>query len=227
MRKGCGRKNDNCQRWFALRVKSKYEKLVATMAKNKGFEDFLPTYQCRRRWSDRKVVEVPLFPGYVFCRLDPQHRLPVLTHSGRTPSCRNRQDPGSHRRHRNHSYSERRAIGPSTEPWPFLEAGQQVRLEEGRWRAWKGILIGTSKKDRLIVSVTLLKRSVAVAIERHWVTPLMWVACRPCSPSRSSSILLHSRRKLINHAIIENLQSRERPPARENRTLRQRVNRVE
>ena len=62
--------------------------------------------------------------------------------------------------------------GLSTEPWPYLETGQQVRLKEGPLAGMEGILIGTSKKDRLIVSVTLLKRSVAVAIERHWVAPL-------------------------------------------------------
>jgi hypothetical protein len=53
--------------WFALRVKSRTEKVVATIARNKGYEEFLPLYQCRRKWSDRfKSVELPLFPGYVF-----------------------------------------------------------------------------------------------------------------------------------------------------------------
>src|SRR5579863_2483916 len=69
--------------WFALRVKSRSEKIVATIARNKGFEEFLPLYQSRRRWSDRfKSVELPLFPGYVFCRLNPEFRLPLLTIPG-------------------------------------------------------------------------------------------------------------------------------------------------
>src|ERR1700691_2358771 len=69
--------------WFALRVKSRSEKIVATIARNKGFEEFLPLYQSRRRWSDRfKSVDLPLFPGYVFCRLNPEFRLPVLTIPG-------------------------------------------------------------------------------------------------------------------------------------------------
>jgi transcription antitermination factor NusG len=69
--------------WFALRVKSRFEKLVTSMARNKGFEEFLPLYQSRRRWSDRlKSVELPLFPGYVFCKLHPEHRLPLLTIPG-------------------------------------------------------------------------------------------------------------------------------------------------
>ena len=70
-------------RWFALRVKSRCEKLVALMAQNRGYEEFLPLYRFRRRWSDRwNETEFPLFPGYVFCRLDLQHRLPLLTIPG-------------------------------------------------------------------------------------------------------------------------------------------------
>ena len=69
--------------WFALRVKSRTEKVVSTIARNKGFEEFLPLYQSRRRWSDRfKSVEMPLFPGYVFCRFNPEFRLPLLTIPG-------------------------------------------------------------------------------------------------------------------------------------------------
>src|SRR5215831_8282425 len=71
------------ENWYALRVKSRCEKMVSTMAQNKGFQAFLPVYQSRRRWSDRvKSVEFPLFPGYVFCWLNPQNRLPLLTIPG-------------------------------------------------------------------------------------------------------------------------------------------------
>ena len=165
--------NDNSERWFAIRVKSKHEKLVATMASNKGFEEFLPTYQCRRRWSDRvKSVEFPLFPGYVFCRLDPLHRLPILTIPGVLHFVGIGKIPVPIDDTEIAAIQSAVRSGLSTEPWPFLETGQQVRLEEGPLAGMEGIMIGTSKRDRLIVSVTLLKRSVAVAIERHWVAPL-------------------------------------------------------
>src|SRR5713226_7420357 len=75
---------DNTHRWFALRVKCRYEKLVSTLLRDKGYEEFLPLYWSRRRWSDRfQSVDLPLFPGYVFCRLDPQQsRLPLLITPG-------------------------------------------------------------------------------------------------------------------------------------------------
>ena len=163
----------NSERWFAIRVKSRYEKLVASMARNKGFEEFLPLYQCRRRWSDRmKTVELPLFPGYVFCHVDPQNRLPLLTipgvvhfvGMGRTPVPLEDAEVAA--------IQAAVRSGLSTEPWPFLEAGQHVRLEEGPLAGVEGIFVGTSKQDRLVVSVTLLKRSVAVSIERHWAMPV-------------------------------------------------------
>src|SRR6266404_8042389 len=76
-------KEQSVQRWFALRVRSRCEKLVAAAARQKGFEAFLPLCKSRHRWSDRlQSIEVPLFPGYVFCRLDPERRLPLLMISG-------------------------------------------------------------------------------------------------------------------------------------------------
>ena len=163
----------NTQRWFALRVKSRCEKTVAAIAHNKGFEEFLPVYRSRRRWSDRvKSVELPLFPGYVFCQLDPQHRLPLLTIPGvlhfvgigKTPIP---IEPGE-------IAAIQAAVrsGLSMEPWDYLEVGQRVQIQEGPLAGVDGIFVGTSKQERIVVSVTLLKRSVAVAIERHWAIPL-------------------------------------------------------
>src|SRR3989449_2918115 len=69
--------------WFALRVRSRYENTVATILGGKGYEWFLPLYKSRRPWSDRiKEIQLPLFPGYIFCRFDLQHRLPILTTPG-------------------------------------------------------------------------------------------------------------------------------------------------
>src|SRR5512140_1203738 len=69
--------------WYALHVRPRYEKQISQTLKSKGFEEFLPLYTSRRRWSDRwKTIEFPLFPGYMFCRLSEEVRLPVLTIPG-------------------------------------------------------------------------------------------------------------------------------------------------
>lgn len=161
------------KRWFALRVKSRCEKAVAMMVQHKGFEEFLPLHQSLRRWSDRvQTVELPLFPGYLFCRLDPQHRLPLLTIPGVLHFVGIGKIPAPIEDEEIAALQATVHSGLLTEPWPFLEIGQRVRLDDGPLTGLEGILVGTSKQQRIVVSITLLKRSVAVAIERHWVTPL-------------------------------------------------------
>jgi len=178
--------------WFALRVKSRREKAVATAAHSKGFEEFLPTYQSRHRWSDRvQAVELPLFPGYVFCRLKAEQRFPLLTIPGvlhfvcvgRTPVPLNDEEIAS--------IQIAVQSGLWVEPCSFLNVGQRVRIEEGPLAGLDGILLETAKTHRIVVSVTLLMRSVAVDIERHWVKPLdadgqsVTVPCRMSAPSRA------------------------------------------
>ncbi len=69
--------------WFALQTRSRYEHFVAAMLRGKGYELFLPVYTCQRRWSDRiKELELPLFPGYLFCRFNPLDRFPILVTPG-------------------------------------------------------------------------------------------------------------------------------------------------
>ncbi len=161
------------ERWFAIRVRSRCEKVVAMSARNKGFEEFLPLYQSCRRWSDRlRATELPLFPGYVFCRLDPQHRLPLLTIPGVLHFVGIGKIPAPIEDTEVAAIQTAVRSGLSTEPCPFLDVGQRVRLDDGPLAGLEGILVGTSKGERIVVSVTVLKRSVAVAIERHWAAPV-------------------------------------------------------
>ena len=159
--------------WFALRVKSRSEKIVSTIARHKGFEEFLPLYQSRRRWSDRyKSVELPLFPGYVFCRLDPDFRLPLLTIPGVLSFVGIGRVPAPIDDAEIAAIQTAIGAGLLAEPYPFLEVGQRVRLEEGPLAGLEGFLVEVRKQQRIAVSVSLLKRSVAVEIDRHWVRPL-------------------------------------------------------
>ena len=159
--------------WFALQVRSRYENLVATQLTGKGYEWFLPSYKCRHRWSDRfKEIERPLFPGYIFCRLDPLNRLPILTIPGvalivgigKTPVPIDETE-----------IAAIQVVVKSEIPsqrWPFLKIGQRVRIEYGPLGGLEGILLDFKGQHHLVLSVTLLQRSVAVQVEGAWVTPL-------------------------------------------------------
>src|ERR1700691_401937 len=56
--------------WYAIRTRSRHEKMVAEQLEKQGIESFLPLVKSTRKWSDRKKeVELPLFSGYSFARL--------------------------------------------------------------------------------------------------------------------------------------------------------------
>ena len=185
----------SCDRWFAIRVKSRAENMVAMMMHNKGFEEFSPLYQCRRRWSDRfKSLEIPLFPGYVFCRLNPEHRLPILIIPGVLHFVGIGKVPVPIDEGEIAAIQAATRAGLSAEPWPFLQVGQRVRLEEGPLAGVEGFLSEIRKQHRLIVSVTLLQRSVAVEIQREWVRPLDASGCEIMIPLRPQATAASSCR---------------------------------
>jgi len=159
--------------WFALRVKTGWEKKVAASAESKGFEGFLPTYQTRRRWSDRyKTLEMPLFPGYFFCRLDPEARLPLLKIPGVHHFVGVGKIPMPIEESEIVAIERTIQSGLFAEPWPFMTVGDRVRVEYGPLAGVEGLFIEIKKQHRIVVSVSLLMRSVAVEIERDWVKPL-------------------------------------------------------
>jgi transcription antitermination factor NusG len=125
--------------WFALGVKSQCEKITAAGLRLRGYQEFLPTYRAHRRWSDRWVeLELPLFPGYVFCRFDPHDRLPIL----KLPSLVHIVGVGKVPLPVDDSeIAAVQAIvrsGLAALPWPFVRVGDLVRVEHGARAGWKG-----------------------------------------------------------------------------------------
>lgn len=159
--------------WFALQVRTRFEKNVASFLDGKGYEWFLPTYISRRRWSDRtKELELPLFPGYLFCRFNPQERLPILKTPGMISIVGTAKTPTPV------DASEIVALRTLVksdiprQPWPFLKVGQRVRIEYGSLAGLEGILLQIKGSDRIILSVSLLQRSVAAEVDSSWITPI-------------------------------------------------------
>ena len=158
--------------WFALRIKSRFEKTTSTVLRSKGFEDFSPLYRSRRKWSDRvKEVELPLFPGYLFCRFNPLDRFPVLSTPGVLCVVGIGKIPQAVEEHEIEQIQSILASGMPTQPWPFLTVGQKVRISSGSLAGLEGLLVNIKNSFRLVVSVTLLQRSVAVEIDRESVEP--------------------------------------------------------
>ncbi len=158
--------------WFALNVKCRHEKVVASFLENRGHEWFLPVYKSRRCWSDRvKELDMPLFPGYLFCRFDMLNRLPVLMIPGVLSIVGGTKQPTPIDPAEISSLQTADQAGLSRVPWPFLRTGDRLKIAYGSLAGVEGILLKVKGRHRLVLSVTLLQRSVAVDIEDSWVTP--------------------------------------------------------
>jgi transcription antitermination factor NusG len=131
-------------------------------------EAFLPTYQDKRLWSDRmKVVDVPLFAGYVFARLDPKRsRIPALRLGGVKSIVGFGNEPLALADAEIESVRSLIASGFPVQQWPFLRAGQKVRVEHGPLRGAEGVILSQKDTWMMVVSIELLQRSVAVELDR-------------------------------------------------------------
>jgi transcription antitermination factor NusG len=160
--------------WFALKVRTKAEDSVRFSLQQKGYEAFVPTFIAVRKYSDRfKKITSPLFPGYVFCRLDRNRRLPVLMTPGVEYAV------GFAGKLESIPTQEIKALeavnesGLVVQPWPYLHAGDRVRIASGALAGVEGLLVRTQSADRLILSIEMLQRSISVEIERSWVRPIL------------------------------------------------------
>ena len=157
--------------WFALQVRMRHEALVTAHLDGKGYEWFLPLYKSRKRWSDRvKETELPLFPGYLFCRFDPQNRLPILKTPGVTQIVGYNHTPVAVDESEIEAIRALVASGVPNFPCAYVELGSRVKIESGALRGMEGILTELKGKRRLVLSVTLLQRSVAVEIDSDAVS---------------------------------------------------------
>jgi len=176
--------------WFALQIRSRYENIVTAHLGGKGYEWFLPLYKCRRRWSDRfKEIECPLFPGYVFCRLNPLDRLPILITPGVVLIVGTGKTPVPIDETEIVAIQAAVKSGLPSQPWPFVQIGQRVRIEYGPLCGLEGILLDFRRHHRLLLSVTLLQRSIAVQVENAWVTPIPQQVRAYAGPASSPAVV--------------------------------------
>ena len=168
--------------WYAIRVRCHGEKNVARALESKGYEQYSPFYRKQNRWSDRiKTIDLPLFPGYVFCRLEVALRRPVLT----IPGVVNLVGFGNIfvpiPENEIQAVQDIVRSGLPSLPWPFLREGEYIRVRTGALAGLEGFLVHIKNEFRVVVSIPLLQRSVAVQIDRDWIQPL------PGSPAASAA----------------------------------------
>ena len=158
--------------WYAVAVRSNFERIVAQSLRQKEYEVFLPSYLSKRRWSDRtKVVECALFSGYLFCRMDLRQRVPLLNTPGVASIVGIGKCAVPVEDCEIAALQRLVESGLPVAPWPFLKAGQFVYINRGPLAGVEGIVIASKNRSRLVVSVEMLQRSVTVEIENDWAEP--------------------------------------------------------
>jgi transcription antitermination factor NusG len=160
--------------WFAFRVRPRHEKQVSIALREKGLTEFLPLYKSRRQWADRtKVVEMPLFPGYIFCSTQPSSIMAVLKTSGVVDGVRAGTHPLPADQAEIEALQKTVRVNVPLEAWPFTEAGASgsFSILRGPLSGLTGILVEVRHAQRLILSVNLLRRSVLVEVHPDWVSP--------------------------------------------------------
>ena len=153
-------------RWYAVYTCARHEKRVAAQMELRQFQSFLPLYRALHRWKDRqKQVEMALFPSYVFVRLDLRSRLRVLEIPGVVSFVSAQGKPAPLPEHEIAPFLRGANGSVRDEPHPYLQAGRQVRLRSGPMAGLEGILLRRKEGLRIVVSVEMLMRAVAVEVD--------------------------------------------------------------
>ena len=158
----CG---ENSGPWFGVQTKPRAEKVAAIQLEVRGYHVFLPLYQRHNKWSDRVVqVDCPLFPGYLFCRVD--SRLPPIVAVPSVVSIVGRgRQPEPIPEQEIANVQSMLQSGLMVTPHPYLRVGDRVTIVKGPLCGVDGLMIKNKAKCKIVVSINLLQRSVAVELD--------------------------------------------------------------
>jgi transcriptional antiterminator RfaH len=156
--------------WFVLQTSRKAEKRVERLLIYKGYECLLPTYRQKRRWSDRVVEsELPLFPMYVFCRFNSFALGKAISTPGVTRIVGFGGQPAEVEIREIEALKLLAKSSLLREPWTYIADGTLVQVETGPLAGAQGVFCSGEDRRRLVISVTLLQRSVAVQLDENTV----------------------------------------------------------
>lgn len=156
--------------WYAIYTRHQHEKVIARLLSDKGFEVFLPVQTVARRWKDRtKQLSLPLFPCYVFICGGFARRFDIVTTPGFHSFVGFGDQPATIPEQEIEAIRQAFTSGSRIEPYPFLKFGDKVRIRSGPLEGIEGILVRKKKSVRLVLTVELLEKSVAVEVDAFLV----------------------------------------------------------
>jgi len=158
-------------RWYALHTRSRHENVVYQQLSSKGIETFLPLRKIKRHWSDRiKVVEDPLFKGYLFVHIPLRKHLDVVSTFGAVrligfspaePLEVPERDILAIRKFLDEEIQ--------VDPFPYLKEGERIYVRSGIFKGVEGFIVRKQKDCRLVISLDLLMTSISIHIDEACV----------------------------------------------------------
>jgi transcription antitermination factor NusG len=161
--------------WYAIRTRSRHEKMVSDQLEKQGIENFLPLIKRSRKWSDRvKEVELPLFSGYNFVRVSftAEERLRVLKTHGVAGFVGVNGAGSAIPESQIEDIRTLLASKVAFEEQPYLKVGQRVRVRGGALDGIEGILSAHNDDRSLVISLEPIERSLSVRIQGYTVEPV-------------------------------------------------------
>lgn len=158
--------------WYAVYTCARHEKWVKQQMDLRQIRCVLPLYRTVHRWKDRrKELVLPLFPSYVFVNLPLKERIRVLEIPGVVSFVNSQGKPLPLPPNEIGPFLIEKAAGLRVEPHPFVQVGRRVRLRNGALAGLEGTLLRKKEGLRLVVSIEMLMRSVAVEVDADDVEP--------------------------------------------------------
>lgn len=168
--------------WWVAHVRSRQEKSLARYLRLFGIAFYLPQREQRIQRKSRDFVSyLPLFPGYVFFRGSKEH-CSTAWRSNLVARLLDVHDQGL----LNRELAQLRELqqgGASLVPHRYGGPGDKVRITDGPFQGYTGVVLQEKGRLRLVVSVSLLRRAVAVEFEREILAPFL-PASRPAGRAR-------------------------------------------
>lgn len=160
-------------RWFAVYTTSRHEKRVVQHLEQRQIEHFLPLYRAEHQWKDgsRAMLDLPLFPGYVFVRINPHQRVGVLEVPGVVSMIGTGSRPAPLPDFEVEAL--RAGLDPTrAEPHPLLTVGRRVRIRVGALAGLEGIVLRKKSGFRVVLTLDLLMQSIAIEVDGDDVDPV-------------------------------------------------------
>ena len=164
----------NTRRWYVLYLRSRYEKRVHEELEERGIESFQPIVTEVRQWSDRKKkVEVPLFPGYHFVRIELREKTRVLQVDGvvRFVSIREHPSPVPDEQIESLKLiiATPKTIRREKSP---LNHGELVKVKSGPFAGAQGIVVRAKNSTRVVIAIDSIQQAVSVEVATEQLEPI-------------------------------------------------------